>query len=256
MPQAGPASPGGGPLDHALAVPIATFPLVAGIDGCRGGWVVVIAGARPGDAGPVDVQVAPTVGDLLGRLDRAPVQVAAIDMPIGLPLAGPRRCDREARALLGPRRSSVFPAPVRAALGAPDHTEARRRSRLASGRALSIQTFNLLARIAELDRATTPDRWATVVESHPELAFLRLADGQGLPPKRTGEGRDRRCELSRRVLGDVDLPAVAAAAGAPLGDVLDAVALVATARRLAAGTAELLGGGEREPDGRPMQIAW
>ena len=39
----------------------------------------------------------------------------AIDIPIGIPEAGARPADREARALLGPRRNSVFPAPVRAA---------------------------------------------------------------------------------------------------------------------------------------------
>jgi predicted RNase H-like nuclease len=231
-------------------------PLVAGVDGCRGGWVAVIAGCHPQDDRPCEVAVVTSVAPLLARIERGELAALAIDMPIGLADSAPRRCDLEARRLLGRRRSSVFPAPVRATLGAADHAEAGRRSRAASGRSLSIQAFNLLPKVAELDRLLGPQHHDTVVEAHPELAFLRLAGGRALPPKRTPEGRARRVELVGPVLAGVAAVELARTAGAPLGDLLDAAALVATARRVVAGTAAVLGDGERDATGRPMRIAW
>lgn len=184
------------------------------------------------------------------------VAVVAVDLPVGLPAAGPRPCDVEARALLGPRRSTVFPAPSRAALGAVDHADACARSRAAGGVGLSIQAFNLLPRIAELDALLSGAPCEAVVEAHPELAFLRLHGGRPLPPKRSVEGRALRLRLVGPVLGPEAEPVAAArAAEVPLVDVLDAAALVATARRLVAGSAEVLGGGP-DPAGLPMRIAW
>jgi predicted RNase H-like nuclease len=239
--------------------------LVAGVDGCRGGWAVIVAGLEPHS--PVEVRlerrfeavVAAVIGSDPGTADAAGTSprltAVAVDMPIGLPAVGPRSCDLAARALLGRRRASVFPAPVRATLGAADHAEACRRSRTASGRALSIQAFNLLPRIAEVDRALPHALSSVVVEAHPELAFLRLG-GIDLPPKRSPEGRHRRLALLRAVLGpDFDLAGAARTAGVPLLDAVDAAALVATARRLAAGRAEVLGG-ETDPTGRAMRVVW
>ena len=235
---------------------------VAGVDGCRGGWVCVsgpiVPGATDADTdaqAEVEVEVLERFDPLLGRLDRGELVVVAVDMPIGLAEVGPRRCDVQARRLLGDRRSSVFPAPVRATVGATDYDDARSRSRAASGRALSIQAFNLLPKIAELDRLVGPDR-DDVVESHPELAFARLAGGTPLPAKRTTDGRRQRLELAGDVTAGRDAAVLARESRAPLIDVLDAVALLATARHLALGTAHLLGDGERDRTGRPMRVAW
>jgi predicted RNase H-like nuclease len=96
---------------------------VAGVDGCRGGWVVALhdLGTRT-----LTLRVLPRFADVLS-LSEAPI-VLAIDMPVGLldaAVAGGRACDREARALLGsPRCSSVLTPPVRAALAAHTHAAA------------------------------------------------------------------------------------------------------------------------------------
>jgi predicted RNase H-like nuclease len=218
--------------------------------------VCVTAPLVPGPTGAgVTVEVLDRFDALVGRLDRDELVVVAVDMPIGLPEIGPRRCDVQARALLGSRRSTVFPAPVRATLGAADYDDARSRSRAASGRALSIQAFHLLPKIAELDRLVSPDR-DDVVESHPELAFCRLAGGAPLAAKRTPDGRRQRLHLVRPVLDGQDGALLARQARAPVIDVLDAVALVATARHLALGAAQLLGDGERDRTGRAMRVAW
>ena len=56
---------------------------VAGVDGCRTGWVVAsLDGCR----------VVERLDDSAGDFD-----VIGVDMPIGLPVTGPRRCDVDAR---------------------------------------------------------------------------------------------------------------------------------------------------------------
>src|SRR5439155_4147082 len=85
-------------------------PLVAGVDGCRAGWVVVLSeGARS------EVTVARDFAGVLGLTRGA--CVVGVDMPIGLLDAaapGGRECDRHARRLLGRGRAcSVFSPPAR-----------------------------------------------------------------------------------------------------------------------------------------------
>lgn len=62
--------------------------------------------------------VAQIFPDAKSLLKSAAGAITAIDIPIGLPPDRPRHCDITARALLGPRRSSVFPAPVRNVIAA------------------------------------------------------------------------------------------------------------------------------------------
>jgi predicted RNase H-like nuclease len=115
-----------------------------------------------------------------------------IDMPIGLggPGESGRLCDREARQLLGVRRSSVFATPSRAALNATTYEQACALNAAACGRKLSRQAFNILPKISEVDmimRANAQVR-ASLRESHPELNF-RMFSGQPMAHnKRTAEG--------------------------------------------------------------------
>jgi predicted RNase H-like nuclease len=97
---------------------------VAGVDGCRGGWLVVTAVASPFVV--VGCEVAAGIAVVLERGDLAMV---AVDMPIGLPFdESARMADVEARRRLGPRRSSVFPTPARAVLHARSFEDALVRS--------------------------------------------------------------------------------------------------------------------------------
>lgn len=172
---------------------------------------------------------------------RGDLSALAIDMPIGLLDERPRAADREARALLGPRRSSVFPTPVRATIGAVDYLDACERSRAASGKALSKQAFNLLPKIIELDELIRPQDQDHVVEAHPELAFMRLAGSHLTHPKRTAEGKSCRLALLNATFG---APAVAAALRsrvAPDLDVIDALGNLVTAAHVARGTERRLG---------------
>lgn len=173
--------------------------------------------------------VVPTFTDVLA-LTGGPV---AVDMPIGLPEAGRRACDGLARARLGPRRSSVFPVPVRSALAATSFAEVT---------GLSIQGWHLVPKIREVDACWEP----RVVECSPELSFAVLAGAPMAHSKRTPEGRAERLA----VLGDV----TTSAKGASYHDVLDAHACLRTARRIAGGRAIELGDGAVDALGRPMRV--
>ncbi len=225
---------------------------VIGIDGCRGGWLVVQR------AGPtIDAELVTDLAPLFDQVRSGAVAALAIDMPIGLLDRQPRTCDVEARKLLGPRRSSVFPAPIRVTLGAEDYDDACHRSRSASGKALSKQAFNLLPKIAEIDRLVLPDDQDRIVEAHPECAFVRLAGAPLESAKRTAEGQ----RLRERLLGEADpdlgrfVKRERERGVLPILDVIDATVLTVTAGHVAAGTERRLGA-EIDPRGLRAEITY
>lgn len=220
-------------------------PLV-GVDGCRAGWVAAVDHVAGGTE--TRLLVLPDVQGVLA-LGAA---LVGIDIPLGLPAAGPRACDVAARARLGRRRSSVFPAPVRAVLGATDHRDAVRRSNAASGQGLSVQAWNLVAKIEDADRRIGPADH--VVEVHPELSFAAMAGGPLGTRKLDAAGRRERLDLLRGGFPDVAVQLAARPAGCAADDVLDAYAVLWTVRRIAAGTAEVLGDGTLDETGRTMSI--
>lgn len=229
--------------------PGADGPLVVGVDGCPGGWVAVVADRETILDAEVVTDLAPLIGDTRGGRFAA----LAIDMPIGLLADRPRRADIEARALLGSRRSTVFPAPVRSVLAATSYAEACDLSRAASGKALSKQTYNLVDRIRGLDEILEPEDGLRIVEAHPELAFARLA-GEPLPPKKRHEGRARRIEVLDDALG-ARFGALLARRPAPLTDLLDAAVLTVTARRVVDGS-EVRLGTEVDDTGKSIQVVY
>jgi len=169
-----------------------------GADGCRGGWCVVRARRRTGPE-RFAFEAAWLVGELADAFAAAPRAAEfAVDMPIGLvDGTDTRACDDLARRALGPRRASVFAAPPRAVLDAADHAEANARAKRASGRGLSVQAWNLVPRIREVDAwlRRDADAGARVFECHPELAFARFAGAPMVHAKRAVEGRSERLAL-------------------------------------------------------------
>ena len=219
---------------------------VAGVDGCRVGWVVAVTDGRT-----FDVVVMSEFAAVVELLNDG-VEAIAVDMPIGLPEAGPRRCDIDARKLLGARRSTVFPTPPRALLHERDYPTALRTKRALDGKGLSKQAFFLLPKMAEVDACLGPHLQDRIVEAHPELAFQALARRE-LPSKHTHEGLAQRERLVSGLTGGRTLPDLA---GTRPDDVLDAIVLTATAKRLAIGTAEHLGDGRRDGRGLLMEIVF
>ncbi|WP_369252367.1 DUF429 domain-containing protein [Geodermatophilus amargosae] len=220
---------------------------VLGVDGWRGAWAGALLAGRS-----VTLLALRDVAAVLAVPD---VEVVGIDMPIGLSDDGVRACDVEARRRLGRAGSSVFPAPVRAVLGALDYADARRRSVEATGsRSLSAQSFQLVRSIAVLDDALGDPPRDDVVEVHPELSF-RTLDDRVDAPKSSARGLAQRIRALQPVMDVLDALA-AAPAGLPAVDALDACAAAWSARRLADGVAECVGDGARDARDRPMRICW
>jgi predicted RNase H-like nuclease len=217
------------------------MPPLAGVDGCRAGWIVVHEG---------HAEVHRDFAAVLATLpDDA---VVAVDIPIGLVdehVPGGREVDRAARTELGPKRSSVFSAPPRWALAARTLPDARRR-----GARLTLQTLNLLPRIEDVDSVMTPELQSRVFEVHPELSFAAMAGGPPvLRPKRSAAGtKERRALLQRAAVRVPERPA-----GAAVDDLLDACALAWSARRIADGTAfHLPDTPSRDAHGLHMELHW
>jgi predicted RNase H-like nuclease len=226
---------------------------VAGVDGCRAGWVVALHDLRRRS---LDVRVVPTFPEVL-TLYEMPV-VIAVDMPIGLldvAVPGGRECDQQARALLGsPRSSSVFTPPVRAALTATTHASACAASRASSpaGIGITLQAFGILGKLKDVDDVMTPDLQARVFEVHPELSFLAMAGGPAKHGKKTHPGRAERLAL----LASAGFPSVPTrVAGAAPDDVLDAVACCWSARRIHQHAAVRLPATATPTDARGLDMA-
>lgn len=225
--------------------------LVAGVDGCRNGWVVATA-TFP--AGAAQTRVVGSFAEVVDDVVGGRLACVAVDMPIGLPDAGPRACDVEARRRLGARRWSVFPAPVRPVLAASTWDDALATARATDGRGISLQTWHLVHKIREVDDALAPGVVDSVVEAHPELTLATMAGAPMAHPKRSRDGRAERLTVLRTALPFAADVLAAPLPGAALDDVVDAVALLWTAARHAAGRSTSVGDGTTDARGRPMRI--
>jgi predicted RNase H-like nuclease len=227
---------------------------VAGIDGCRGGWIVVTVPSES-DSEDVTVECVTDLKTVIAGLDSGQLAAAGIDIPIGLPAGGPRRCDVEARKLIVPRHNSVFPAPSRSVLGATSYREALARSRHIGGKGLSKQTFAILPKIAAVDALMTPERQRHLFEVHPEVSFRLLADHSMSFHKANAEGRSERLTALRTVFPDIDSQSIIHFVGASPDDILDAFVAAWSARRWLTKTHQQLGGDTDERGLRMEMIA-
>jgi predicted RNase H-like nuclease len=232
---------------------------VIGVDGCRAGWFYVqLTGGRP------TFGVVHTVAALLDPVFEA--ERILIDIPIGLrdKDGAARGCDTAARQLLGsPRQSSVFPAPVRAILEAPDYNAARAHSRALTGKSPSKQTFGIMPKIREIDLLMRTDSKARSVirEAHPELCFWGLGGGKPMIHKKSkAEGFHERLEILRQFCNDADVLVDAALSSTMRKDVARDDVLDALVCALVAAMPDKWVTAPPEPEtdsqGLPMQIVY
>ena len=248
---------------------------IAGVDGCKGGWIAVIRRLPDGRA---EARVFALFADLLANLpDDATV---AVDMPIGLPDfsgKGGRGPETLVRPLLGQRQSSVFSIPSRAAVYAETaeftdleawYAAHRRASAVAFAtsqppRGVSIQAFGIFAKIREIDALmiARPGLRERVIESHPEVAFWQL-NGKAamrLPKKIKGSvnpaGMEERKALLARVGHARSFLDAPPPRGAAADDFLDACAMMLVAERHSRGeTASFPAPPETDAYGIPVAI--
>lgn len=214
---------------------------LAGVDGCPAGWIAAIRE----DDGAIRLMVVPEFSDLLPVAD-----LIAVDMPIGLPdRAGPggRAPESLVRPLLGPRQSSVFSVPSRAAVYAENYTEGRKIALATSDppRSIAKQAFNIFPKIREIDRLirAEPGSKTRIFETHPELAFTILNGGKPMTLPKTiksitaESGVDERRNLLKRHGLPAELVDAKPPKGAKPDDMIDALVALLVAERIAGGEA-------------------
>ncbi len=223
---------------------------VAGIDGCRAGWVAFKV-VLPAGATSVEIVDLPT------WLRNRPPDLAciAIDIPIGL-LDGSRACDKAARRLLGqPRGTSVFAAPCRAALAAESHAESSAINRRKTTRGLSQQTWGIIPKIKQVDDAITPHNHRWAFEVHPEVCFWALAGERPMVhAKKTKAGVSERLDLLRPVFSKIERHLQNRRANVGKDDLLDAAVAAWTALRICKNEARRVCEAQRDTRGLEVTI--
>jgi predicted RNase H-like nuclease len=223
---------------------------IAGVDGCRAGWVAF-------EVNLINHATSVEVVDLSTWLRERPPDLAcvAIDIPIGL-LDGSRACDKAARKLLGqPRGTSVFAAPCRAALSAKTHAAASATNLEITGRGLSQQAWGIAPKIKQVDDAITSDCQRWTFEVHPEVCFWALAGKRPMAHgKKTKAGVIERLDLLRPVFPDIERHLQNRGANVGRDDLLDAAVAAWTALRICKGEARRVCEAERDAKGLETAI--
>jgi len=223
---------------------------VAGVDGCRAGWVSF----------RVELSSRATVVEIIDlpvvlRNHPPELRAMAIDIPIGL-LERPRQCDRATRFLLGqPRGCSVFTTPCRAALRAATYEEACATNDLRAGRRISRQAWGIVSKIRAVDDAIScaAQKWA--FEVHPEVCFWAMNGRRPmLGGKKTAAGREERLIVLRHHFPDIDAHCGRRESGVTIDHLLDAAAAAWTALRWQSGIVEQVGTAEVDDRGLTTTI--
>lgn len=229
--------------------------LIVGVDGCPGGWLAV---AYNTDSRLTALRIFADFSAVIATYPDA--SCIAVDIPIGLLEGAPRGCDVAARALLGPRRSSVFPAPDLRLVDVEDYDEASARSRMLLGKGISRQAFGIYRKVAEVNRIISAESQDRVIEIHPEVSFWRLSDRSPMQfYKGTPEGFEERQRLLSETIEEMPIldrqSARRLAPPAGADDVLDAMVAAWTAEQFVQGRSERLPAmPETDARGRRVEI--
>ena len=177
--------------------------MLAGVDGCRGGWLVVMSSSWPCKQTPIALICRDFETVLKITKDCSHL---CIDIPIGLPSgAEVRGCDKTAQSLLGAKRNScVFLAPPRECLKAGCPTDFQKLHQVERNKGAGLPVWGILEKIREVDELMTPELQRRVLEYHPELAWWRAA-GTVLESKHKTAGIAQRQKILNASVPDVDV---------------------------------------------------
>ncbi|MBW1961154.1 MAG: DUF429 domain-containing protein [Deltaproteobacteria bacterium] len=233
-----------------------------GVDGCKAGWFSACLVPEGG----IDFNIFPSLEDLWVEYGDGK-SLILVDIPIGLPSKERqnRKCDTEARRILGPkRRSSIFAPPCREALNASCYEEACEINMGITGRKISLQAWGIVPKIREMDKFLRQYSEAhhCIRESHPEVCFWAMNGGRSMMyPKKSKQGFAERSRLLKSLL-PLSQSIVKTAlrkhfkkdvAG---DDVLDALILAATGFLAEANLCTLPEAPEKDAFGLTMQIVY
>lgn len=224
--------------------------MIAGADWYKDQWIL----ATEDRVGQTRIQTAPSVRELVADPD---LELVVIDLPIGLLDIGQRKCDQAARALLQTRRSSVFDAPIRPMLSAADYEHASRIRFDTEGKKCSRQTYGILPLVRELDTVITPELQERVVEGHPEVSLTAIAGGSMNNKKNEPAGQAERISYLIKPFPDLLQSMVKFGRPGAISDILDAYALLWSARRVMSGRAlEIPADPKKDTRGLKMAVTY
>ncbi|WP_336022649.1 DUF429 domain-containing protein [Halobellus salinisoli] len=142
-----------------------------GVDACPYGWFATVL-----TGGSIETELYEDFSEVQSDYQEARVFV---DIPVGLPTGSRRRCDIEARDLLGCRGNSVFFPPCESAAAVEDYDEANAIHQEDMVHGLSQQAHAISDKINEVREVVGETYDGPIYESHPELCFYAL-NGQPL----------------------------------------------------------------------------
>ena len=233
--------------------------LFIGVDSCRKGWFAVILEKN----WEWQISLYKDAKSLWQKNKRA--TLILIDIAVGMPGSGEkeRRCDKEARKLLGKKRmSSVFPVPCREVVYAENYKKALEISRKLSKKGISKHLWNITPKIKEVDHLLRSEPLAKIKmrESHPEVCFWALNKGKAMRhPKRTEKGFEERKKVLKRYFQDTEKVVEEAhflykRSEVSQDDVLDALVLAVTGRK--GNLVTIPKKPEIDSEGIPMEIVY
>ena len=206
---------------------------LAGVDGCKGGWVAVVAEAD--NLAAAKLAFSPSFGGLLTDIGAA---LAVVDMPIGF-VSGPDGRDVETamRGFLKGKASLVFNTPCREALNELTYWDASAINQFRLGKSLTKQTFALFPKMKEVDAIVRLVGQDKVREGHPEASFAAMNGAPVLSKKREPSGVSERIAILERERIRASL-LLASRLRLPCADddILDAAALLWSATRYSTGS--------------------
>lgn len=211
---------------------------LAGVDGCKKGWICII---KDTETGAISSELFSTAKLLHKQFSDD--SIIAVDIPIGLSGNGYRLCDSQAKEILGPRQSSVFHAPIRSILPISNHKEANEINKKTCKRGLSIQAFSICKKIREFDEILSkqPSLQQRIKEVHPELCFWAWNRNQPMHcAKKTNEGKKARHNIVTEYYGAASVQNVRSKylrKEVADDDIYDAYAALWTAERIVRGEA-------------------
>ena len=225
---------------------------IIGIDGCKRGWFSVWQ--NPDDT--IQSSIFSTLNHLKDFFNDEAHLIIGIDMPVVLSDFIPRVADQLARKLLSKKASSVFTAPTPEMLEQPNYERASYVSKRLFGKSMSLQSWYLFPKIKDV-QTIIHDAHINLYEIHPELSFRAMNHEEViLESKKSKEGFEIRNALLRRHFESFDFESIRnlyPRKDVMDNDILDAMAVLWSARRIKANEASFL---PKIPEKPNMQIVY
>jgi len=225
---------------------------IIGIDGCKRGWFSVWQ--NPDDT--IQSSIFSTLNHLKDFFNDEAHLIIGIDMPVVLSDFIPREADQLARKLLSKKASSVFTAPTPEMLEQPNYERASYVSKRLFGKSMSLQSWYLFPKIKDV-QTIIHDAHINLYEIHPELSFRAMNHEEViLESKKSKEGFEIRNALLRRHFESFDFESIRnlyPRKDVMDNDILDAMAVLWSARRIQANEASFL---PKIPEKPNMQIVY